>query len=166
MWSVNDNGATSGKTWAGDKAYNISAELDAPSPPLAAHALLAKCMFTYKVVYDLDGSRSYTAEQICRMFQVSPSDVWLRERYGGRAFFPSADGTFSFGQEHDLSQLEVEGTPVQTGSRAPPPRSNSPPRQPLTLSATASSSTPRSYPDSRVSLAKVEAGEEGAPVSA
>lgn len=59
------------------------------------------------------------------------------------AFFLSADGTFSFGQEDDLSHLEVEGTPVRA-----PSQSSSPPRhaQPLTLSATSSASTPRSYP--------------------
>lgn len=99
-------------------------------------------------MYELDATRSYTVEQISRMFQVSPSDVWIRERYGGRAFFPSDEGNFVFGEENDLSHLEVEGTPVLRGSRSAS-RPTSPPRQPLTLSATASSSTgstPQSYP--------------------
>ena len=59
--------------------------------------------------YNLNTGRTYTAEQIARMFQVSPSSVWLRERFGTRVFFPNAEGTFDFSAEDEYNHLDVEG---------------------------------------------------------
>lgn len=100
--------------------------------------------------FDLDISRSYTVEQLGRMFSLEPSSVWLKRNFDQRAFFPTTDGRFDFPSfrlsEFDI--LNVEGEPANSTTPTVTPSSSS------TLSATTSSgsasgrsgSVGRSYP--------------------
>ena len=100
-----------------------------------AEITLRRDQLTYTV-----SAENYTAEQIGRMFRLSPSDVWLRERYGNRLFFPNNEGRFDLSHAEDLLDLEVEGTarPSTTGTTAPPgTESNS--------TVTVTPSNPRNY---------------------
>ena len=56
-------------------------------------------------------SRSYTAAQLGRMFNVDPNTLWLRETYSNRVYFPSSDGTFDLKAEgaEAFSEITVEG---------------------------------------------------------
>ena len=58
---------------------------------------------------DLSTDQSYSAENIARIFQLSPSEIWLRERFGTRLYFPRADGMFDFSGVDEFTHLEVEG---------------------------------------------------------
>ena len=46
--------------------------------------------------------------EISRTFRVSPTNVWLKEKYGGRVFFPTQD-VFTFGSTEEFLHLVVEG---------------------------------------------------------
>ena len=59
--------------------------------------------------YNLNTGCTYTAEQIAQMFQVSPSSVWLRDRFGTRVFLINTEGTFDFSEEDEYNHLDVEG---------------------------------------------------------
>ncbi len=44
--------------------------------------------------------------------QLDPSTVWLKEEYGSKAFFPSANNLFVFPPDVVNSLSYIEGTPV------------------------------------------------------
>lgn len=62
--------------------------------------------------FEIDLQRQYTAQEIGRMFRIVPSELWLRERYGSRVFFPSQNGLFQLDTVEEFTHLEVEGGEV------------------------------------------------------
>ena len=71
------------------------------------------------VTLERDGRRQdvnaeqLTTENLRRMFQVNPLEVWLRDIQDDTAFFPEPDGTFDLGNAISTSIYIVEG-PLQT----------------------------------------------------
>lgn len=94
--------------------------------------------------YDLNiQSNSYSADQIARMFQLDPSSLWLKEKFGSNAFFPNANGEFDFTSVDARSCPVIEVIGRSMDSRPQPAAF----RPPATLSSTAPacSSSSQSY---------------------
>lgn len=65
--------------------------------------------------FEIDLDRSYTAEQLGLMFQITAADIWLCDKYGSRVIFP-IDGEFDLSGIDPYTQLEVEGVRSATSS--------------------------------------------------
>ena len=89
--------------------------------------------------YDVEVGNSQadiTAEHLGRMFHINPGDVWLRERFGARLFFPDRNGSFDLTDVTEFTELEVEGDRPSNSIAAGRP----------SMTVTASAVPVRSYP--------------------
>ena len=81
-----------------------------------------------------------TVENLRRMFQVNPQEVWLRDSIEDTAFFPEPDGTFNLPSAD--SGFAVEGPPQPTTTLPRLSRYNSPGLSPMSLSSSQSANPP------------------------
>ena len=68
--------------------------------------------------------RSYSAQQLARMFNVEQDTIWLKSRYkDGHIYFPNPDGMFDLLNDGVLphAELIVEGEPRQVQGQASQP---------------------------------------------
>ena len=61
--------------------------------------------------FEVSIGRSYSTEQLSRMFNVDPGSIWLRSRYGNEVYFPNPEGVFDLPSERVLpyAEFSVEG---------------------------------------------------------
>ena len=61
--------------------------------------------------FEVSISRSYSTEQLSRMFNVEPDSIWLRSRCGNEVYFPNPEGVFDLPSERLLpyAEFSVEG---------------------------------------------------------
>ncbi len=90
--------------------------------------------------FELQLNRSYSVQQISRMFQVEPSSIWLHETFTNKVYFPGMDNSFDLKADGVLpfTDLSVEGTYLgasRTGQQGT-----------VTLSATGDTSSPSESP--------------------
>jgi hypothetical protein len=91
-----------------------------------------------RVVLERNGKRhelvknQVTVENLRRLFQVNPTETWLRDHESDQAYFPE-DDNFDLDDVVSFSTLIVEGPPL---SSLPPPRSR------VTISSTSPTATP------------------------
>ena len=92
-------------------------------------------------IHELQLSQLNT-ENLRRMFHVSVTEVWLKDRTSDRAYFPESDGTFHLIEIADYTTLTVEG-PDLSQSTPLPRRTNPFQSNPFYSSSTSTiSSTP------------------------